>query len=119
MWYALWAGGRGLELRAAGHAFSLMPGRETRRELNQPRFREANERLHEDVGREGQDAQAVSFLCECADDDCPGTVDVSLGEWEAVVSRNNHFLMEAGHQHSEGEEVVGSLGNYQIARKPD
>jgi hypothetical protein len=119
MRYALWAGGRGLELRAAGHAFSLMPARETRRELNQPRFREANERLHEDVESEGQETQAVSLLCECADDDCPGTVNVSLGEWEAVVSRNNHFLMEAGHQHSEGEEVVGSLGNYEIARKPD
>jgi hypothetical protein len=27
--------------------------------------------------------------------------------------------MEADHQRSEGEEVVGSLGEYQIARKPD
>jgi hypothetical protein len=27
--------------------------------------------------------------------------------------------MEAGHQQSEGEEVVGSLREYEIARKPE
>lgn len=66
-----------------------------------------------------QEAQAVPFLCECADDDCLGTVNVSLSEWEAVASQSNDFLMQAGHQHSEGEEVVGSVGEYEIARKPD
>jgi hypothetical protein len=30
-----------------------------------------------------------------------------------------HYLVEAGHQRSEGEEVVGSVGEYEIARKPD
>jgi hypothetical protein len=39
-------------------------------------------------------------------------------EWEAVASRHNHFLMVAGHQHSEGEEVVGRVGEYEVARKP-
>jgi len=48
-----------------------------------------------------------------------GRVDVSLQEWEAVALNPNHFLMEAGHQRSKGEEVVGSLGEYEIARKPD
>jgi hypothetical protein len=96
-----------------------MPTRATRRELNQLRFREANERLHEAVENHVEEAQAVPFLCECADDDCLGTVNVSLREWEAVISQKNHFLMQAGHQHSEGEEVVGSIGQYEIARKPD
>jgi hypothetical protein len=96
-----------------------MPTRETRRELNQLRFRQANELLHEAVESEVQEARAVPFFCECADDDCLGTVNFSLGEWEAVVSQKNLFLMEAGHQHSEGEEVEGSVGPYEIARKPD
>jgi hypothetical protein len=96
-----------------------MPARATRRELNQLRFRKANERLRQAVENEVHEAQAVPFLCECADDDCLGTVNVSLGEWEAVVSQHNHFLMQAGHQHSEGEEVVGSVGQYEVARKPD
>jgi hypothetical protein len=96
-----------------------MPTRETRRELNQLRFRKANERLHDAVEDEVQEAQPVPFLCECADDDCLGTVNVLLSQWEAVASQHNQFLMEPGHQHSEGEEVVGSVGQYEIARKPD
>jgi hypothetical protein len=96
-----------------------MPTRATRRELNQVRFREANERLHDAVESRVQESQPVPFLCECADDDCLGTVNVSLSQWEAVASQHNHFIMEAGHQHSEGEEVVGSVGEYEIARKPD
>ena len=96
-----------------------MPTRETRRELNQLRFRQANELLHDAVEEQVQEAHAVPFLCECADDDCLGTVTVLLGEWEAVASQPNHFLMEPGHERSEGEEVVGSIGQYDIARKPD
>jgi hypothetical protein len=96
-----------------------MRNRATRRELNQMRFREANELLHDAVESEVQEAQAVPFLCECADDDCLGTVNVLLSQWVAVASQHNYFLMEPGHQHSEGEEVVGSVGEYEIARKPD
>jgi hypothetical protein len=60
----------------------------------------------------------VPFLCECADDDCLGTANVLPSEWEAVASKPNHYLMESGHQRIEGEEVVGSIGDYEIAQKP-
>lgn len=83
------------------------------------RFREANERLREAVEDRVQEAQRVPFLCECADDHCLGTVNVFPTEWEAVASKPNHFLMEAGHQRIEGEQVVGSVGDYEIAHKPD
>jgi hypothetical protein len=55
------------------------------------------------------------------DDDCLGTVNVNvlLSQWEAVAAKPNHFLMEAGHKRSEGEEVVGSLREHEIARKPE
>jgi len=83
------------------------------------RFREANQRLLDAVEDHVQEAQRVPFICECADDDCLGTVNVLPSEWEAVAAKPNHFLMEAGHQHSEGEEVMGSLRGYEIARKPE
>ena len=83
------------------------------------RFREANERLHDAVEHHAHAALPVPFLCECADDRCLGTVKVRLSEWEAVASKPNHYLMEGGHQRIEGEEVVGSIGDYEIARKPD
>jgi hypothetical protein len=95
-----------------------MRSRETRREQNQIRFREANERLHDAV-EDHAEGKAVPFLCECADNDCLGEVRVLLSEWETVASKPNHYLMEADHQRSEGEQVVGFVGEYEIARKPE
>jgi hypothetical protein len=109
--------GHGLAPKAFGHPDSMAP-RETRRELNQQRFRQANERLRDAVADATEESQHVPFLCECADDDCVATVDVALVEWEAIAAEHNHYLMHARHQHSEGEEVVGSLREYEIARKP-
>ena len=83
------------------------------------RFRKANEGLHDLVEDRVRDSQPVPFLCECADDDCAGRVQVLLGEWEGVAAKPNHYLMEAGHQRSEGEEVVGLVREYEIARKPE
>ena len=104
--------------QGAGHRAIEMNSRDTRREQNQMRFRRANKGFHDAVEDHVREGQRVPFLCECADDDCLGTVNVTHSEWEAVAAEPNHFLMEAGHQHSESEEVVGSLREYEIARKP-
>ena len=96
-----------------------MSSRDTRREENQKLFRRGNERLHELVADRVTDQTPIPFLCECAAEDCDGRVDVQLAEWEAVASKPNHFLMVAGHQRSEGEQVVGSVGEYEVVRKPD
>jgi hypothetical protein len=97
----------------------VMASRETRREQTQLRFRRANERLLAAIENGGASPRRVRFLCECADEQCHGTVDVDAAEWEAVASQHNHFLMEAGHRRSEHEEVVGHVGEYEVARKPD
>jgi hypothetical protein len=96
-----------------------MASRGTRGEQSQNRFRRANERFHDAVEDHVREAQRVPFICECADDDCLGTVNVLPSEWEAVASKPNHYLMEVGHQRIEGQEVVDSLGDYEIAHKPD
>jgi hypothetical protein len=96
-----------------------MADRESRREQNQMRFRSGNEALHDAVEAIVPEGRIVPFLCECADDDCLGEVEVTLSAWEGVAAQPNHFLMLAGHQRSEGEHVVGTLGQYEIARKPD
>jgi hypothetical protein len=96
-----------------------MASRERRRQRNQLRFRQANERLHDAVEDHVPESQPVPFLCECADEDCVGTVEVRLREWEAVAAKPNHYLMEAGHERTHGEEVVGSVGEYDVAKKPD
>jgi hypothetical protein len=90
-----------------------------RREHNQKRFRQANERLLGAVEDHAHETQPLPFFCECADDDCLDTVNVLPSEWEAVASKPNHYLVEAGHERSEGEQIVGSVREYEIARKPD
>jgi hypothetical protein len=109
--------GAGVFKPGSSGTYPLM-SRDSRREENQKLFRRGNEILHEAVEGEVPEAKPVPFLCECADDFCRGRVELRLSEWEAVVSQPNHFVMEAGHLRSEGEEIVGSLGDYQVVRKP-
>jgi hypothetical protein len=93
--------------------------RDSRREENQKLFRKSNKLLHEAVEEDVPEGKPVPFLCECADDECHGRVEIALSEWEVGASQPNQFVMEAGHLRSEGEKIVGSLGDYQVVRKPD
>jgi len=91
--------------------------RDERREQNQIAFRHANERLldvADDVVPEGH---LVPFVCECADDECLGRVEVKAALWEVVAARPNHFLIIAGHPRIEGEDIVDTLGAYEIVEK--
>jgi hypothetical protein len=92
--------------------------REERREQNQRRFQRANQGLHDAVDGRLPDLTPVAFLCECADEECMGRVEVPLSQWEDVSIRPNHFLIIAGHSRIEGEEVVDSVGSYEVVEKP-
>jgi hypothetical protein len=91
--------------------------RDTRREENQKMFRGGNAALRDAAKKIGHES-AVPFMCECASVDCRSQVEVTAREWEAVAARPNHYLMILGHERSEGEEIAGHLGEYQVARKP-
>lgn len=93
--------------------------RKTRRERNEEIFRTGNERLHDVVEGQVSGEGQVPFLCECADEECEGRVEITLSQWEVVASQPNHFIMEPGHLRSEGEKFVGPLGDYEVVRKPD
>lgn len=95
-----------------------MESRDPRREQNQKLFRRGNEALHDAAVEAVWEASPVPFLCECANVDCVGRVEITPTEWEDVAARPNHYVMIAGHQRSEGEEIVGSVREYEIARKP-
>lgn len=93
--------------------------RDTRRAENQKLFRHGNQSLHDAAVDAGYETSPVPFLCECADEDCLGRVELTPSQWEDVTAKRNHYVMIAGHLRSEGEEVVGSIREYEIARKPD
>ena len=81
-------------------------------------FRRGNESLYA-AAVDARETSRVPFLCECADEDCLGRVEVTASQWETVAHEPNHYLMSPGHQRSDGEQIVGSIGEYEIARKPD
>jgi len=47
-----------------------------------------------------------------------GNVEVSPDQWEAVTRPTNRFLIMAGHPRTEGEEIMDTLGPYEIVEKP-
>ena len=81
-------------------------------------FRGGNKSLRDAVVAAGYETEPVPFLCECADEDCLGRVELTPSQWEVVAAAPNHYVMIAGHQRSEREEIVGSIREYEIARKP-
>ena len=93
--------------------------RDMRREENQKLFRRGNESLHDAVVHAGHETALVPFLCECASKDCLGRVELTPTQWQDVTSKPNHYVMIAGHLRSDDEQVVGSIREYEIARKPN
>jgi hypothetical protein len=51
----------------------------------------------------------------CADENCLGRVELTPSQWEVVSAAPNHYVMIAGHPLT---SVVGSIREYEIARKP-
>ena len=95
-----------------------LEARQVRLAKNQALFRAVNDQI-DYMAQEQSTVVPLNFLCECADEDCHGRVEVDVTDWEDVASQHNLFLMEAGHQRSEDEEVVGQVGEYEVARKPE
>jgi hypothetical protein len=91
--------------------------RENRLVENQKLFKLANERLEEAVQDAVPNEERVPFLCECADDDCLGRVDLTLAEFSAVRSRHDHFFILPGHDLSEGEQVVEKHHDFHVTQK--
>lgn len=86
---------------------------------NQETFKLANERLGSVVAERVSPADDVPFLCECADEACMATVEMTLEEYGAVRAHPRHFFMQPDHLRSPGEELVERRDGYEITEKPD
>jgi len=95
-----------------------MMNRDARLEENQHVFRNANERLSGVVEAGVVSADPVPFLCECADEECMGRVDLTLDEYRELRSHERQFVMLHGHARTEGEEIVAERNGYDITKKP-
>ena len=85
---------------------------------NQATFRYANERLRDQVVAAGTaDHRHVPFFCECADEECLGTVQATLGEFEDAHLTYEHYFILPGHLRIAGEEAIEENRRYEVVVK--
>jgi hypothetical protein len=80
---------------------------------NQTLFREVNERI-QDLGNP---AGATEFLCECSDQVCIASIELTFGEYETIRSDSTWFLVKPGHQIPEIERVVREDSQFVVVEK--
>jgi len=84
---------------------------------NEAIFREVNERVHEQAESHGDDGHVYAFFCECSRPDCVEQVHHTSAEYEAVRAHGARFILIAGHQIEEIEDVVASLSDSIVVEK--
>ena len=95
-----------------------MPSRHERLEQNQKMFRDANGRLEVAVEENALDGvRPVPFLCECADVDCRGRVEITTGDYDAAHIDPDQYVILPGHPTIDGEEIVEDNVTYLVVEK--
>ena len=73
---------------------------------NEALFREINERVQEQAEAHGDDGHVYAYFCECSRPDCIERVNITSAEYEEVRADGARFILVAGHEIDEIEEVV-------------
>jgi hypothetical protein len=92
-----------------------MASREERSAENQRTFREANERFQELASV--ADGTRIPFLCECADIQCLGRVDATIGEFEVIHEDRDRYFIIPGHDTLDHEQVLDRNDRYEVVTK--
>jgi hypothetical protein len=90
--------------------------REERLAENEALFRTLNENIEEIASTLGG-AEPFVFICECATSGCFERLSLTLKEYERVRENGAHFLLVAGHEDIELEQVVGVHDEYVVVEK--
>jgi hypothetical protein len=86
---------------------------------NQREFRYANGRFIDVLNSStaNQDGQLIPFLCECADDDCMGRIEITAWRYEDIHADEGHYVILPGHTRIAGEEILEENSYYEIVKK--
>jgi len=88
--------------------------RQTQAAKVQAVFREVNERIVRiSPGR----SSPIEIVCECLNTRCSESVSLTAEEYEAVRREPGCFVVVAGHDVREVEQVVDAAGRYLVVRK--
>ena len=88
--------------------------REERLAANEVRFREINEGAQPQRESRGEGR----FVCECADRSCMIWIEVDPATYARVRQNPLHFIIAAGHEIPDVEQVVERGDGYFVVQKP-
>ena len=94
-----------------------MSPRQLRKEQNQRTFRAANERMQELIDGQVPSGTIIPFLCECADDECLGRIDMDGSDYEGIHIDRELYIVIRDHATVDGENVVAEHDGYDVVRK--
>ena len=94
-----------------------MQARERRLAENEVRFRSLNERLRAASGTWDPGEGRLELVCECGNEDCALAIRPSPAEYERVRADEAQFMVVAGHERPEIEDVVLDRGDWLVVRK--
>jgi hypothetical protein len=92
--------------------------REERVSRNEAMYRSVNlefERAGEEAGEGPHDR--LEILCECGEDDCSTTLDVTHAEYDEAHEQRDRFMVAPGHVDEQIEHVVKRTPRYLIVDK--
>jgi hypothetical protein len=84
---------------------------------NEALFREVNERVQEQADGHGNDGHVYAYFCECSRTDCVERVHHTSAEYEAIRAHGARFILVAGHEIGEIEDVVAKTDDSVVVEK--
>jgi hypothetical protein len=94
-----------------------MSRRDQHKEQNQQIFRAANERMQQVIDGQIPYGTVLPFLCECADHDCLGRINMDASDYEGIHIDRDHYIILRDHPTMAGENVVEEQDGYDIVSK--
>jgi hypothetical protein len=88
-------------------------------QLNNDRFRAANESIRERAEELGVDMEELPFLCECPVEDCVEILRLTRSEYAAIRDHDDRYMTAVGHEVREKPlgDVLSRNGRYVVVVK--
>lgn len=95
---------------------TVSEAREERLAKNEATFRALNENIQNLAATLGG-REPFEFICECATAGCFERVALTLAEYERIRADGAHFVLVAGHEDIEIEQVIADRDAYVVVEK--
>jgi hypothetical protein len=64
-----------------------------------------------------QGGQLIPFICECADGECAGRIEITAWRYEDIHTGEGKYVILPGHMRIAGEEIMEQNSYYEIVKK--